>query len=113
MYKKLSDDADQQEELGVDLTAIIISVCLAITHALLESLVILMESKSANLHFTEYMIICFTGRFGWVPYVENISMQRLQKEFDFDSLKYPVCGGSMVYKQEYFFSDETLKTLTK
>jgi len=45
-----------------------VSIILAITHGILECLFLYMEAQASKTSFVNYCIICFNGRFGWVPY---------------------------------------------
>ena len=45
-----------------------VSILLAATHALLELIFLYMEAQASKTSFINYCIVCFNGRFGWVPY---------------------------------------------
>ena len=62
------DNEKAKEEFGVSVVAIVVSVCLAISHALLECVFLYMEAQASKTSFFNYCIVCFNGRFGWVPY---------------------------------------------
>jgi len=70
MLKYFDDlkNPEEKAEFGVSVEAIIISCILAISHALLESIFLYMEAQASKTSFINYCIICFNGRFGWVPY---------------------------------------------
>ena len=113
IYVKLSQENEELTELGISISAIVVSISLALAHALLESLVILLEAKSAKISFFEYMLVCLTGRFGWVPFTDIIQKSNESHFVDYDCMEHMLCGGRLVYRQDYFFSDETLVNLTK
>ena len=64
------------------MVAISISIMLAFAHAILESLFLYMEAQASKTSFLNYCIICFNGRFGWVPYNDFliVSSQKLIDE---------------------------------
>jgi len=62
------------DEFGVSVTAILISIILATIHALLECVFLYMEAQASKTSFTNYCIVCFNGRFGWVPYNDYLMM---------------------------------------
>ena len=67
-YFREMKDKDAEYEFGVSITAIIVSIILAFSHALLEILFLYMEAQASKTSFINYCIVCFNGRFGWVPY---------------------------------------------
>lgn len=67
-YFREMKDKDAEYEFGVSITAIIVSIILAFSHALLEILFLYMEAQATKTSFINYCIVCFNGRFGWVPY---------------------------------------------
>lgn len=67
-YFREMKDKDAEYEFGVSITAIIVSIILALSHALLEILFLYMEAQATKTSFINYCIVCFNGRFGWVPY---------------------------------------------
>lgn len=68
LYFKALQDENGMDDFGVSLTAIAVSILLAIIHAILECLFLYMEAQASKTSFVNYCIICFNGRFGWVPY---------------------------------------------
>ena len=64
------------------MVAISISIMLAFAHAILEFLFLYMEAQASKTSFLNYCIICFNGRFGWVPYNDFliVSSQKLIDE---------------------------------
>lgn len=71
-----------QEEFGVSVTAIIASIMLAVSHGLIECSFLYMEAQASKTSFFNYCLICFNGRFGWVPYNDYLvtTSQALQDQ---------------------------------
>ena len=65
MQHHLANGIDQ-----VTMEAIIVSLSLAVLHVLLESFFLKMEAKATKTSFLHYCIICFNGRYGWVPFTD-------------------------------------------
>jgi hypothetical protein len=59
---------DVIEQFGVEIEAIIISLSFALLHTIFELIFLNMEAVAAKTTITHYAIICFNGRFGWVPF---------------------------------------------
>lgn len=68
LYFKGSDKA-----LGVSFEDLYLSVALALAHGLLESVFLLLEAQASKTSFTNYVIVCFNGCFGWVPYNDHLT----------------------------------------
>ena len=60
---------------------IAISILLALTHGVLECVFLYMEAQASKTSFVNYCIICFNGRFGWVPYNDYL-ISTSQKMFE-------------------------------
>lgn len=61
-------DANAVDEFGVSMQSLGISILLSFSHAILEVMFIYMEAQASKTSFINYAIVCFNGRFGWVPY---------------------------------------------
>ena len=61
-------DASALQEFGLSVTQIVVSIVLALSHALLEMVFLFMEAQASKTSFINYCIVCFNGRLGWVPY---------------------------------------------
>ena len=72
MLVYLKGNPEIAEEFGVNIPSIIFSVSLAFAHMILECLQLSYEAKACNSSFVSYCVSCFNGRFGWVPFVENL-----------------------------------------
>ena len=63
---------------------------LAVAHAVIEVLFIYLEKVANKTSFMHYSIICFNGRFDWVPFTNHFSQQNKQEEdekfFDYDNI---------------------------
>ena len=53
--------------------SIYVSIALAVTHVLLEYVQLNYEAKAGKTSMTEYCITCYNGRFGWVPFANNLA----------------------------------------
>lgn len=85
MYFNNKADTSGVQEFDVSVTAIVVSLFLALSHGLLEAIFLAMEAQASKTSFINYCIICFNGRFGWVPYndyLTNKSTQVQQKKKD-------------------------------
>jgi hypothetical protein len=56
------------EQFGISVEAILISLSFAIFHTIFEFLFLNTEAIACKTTITHYAIICFNGRFGWVPF---------------------------------------------
>lgn len=67
--------------MGVSLNAIIISLIIASVHAILEAIYLKIEAQAAKTTFLNYCIVCFNGRFNWVPYNDYlVNLTKLKDE---------------------------------
>lgn len=107
---------EEAEAYGVDLTSILISVGLAIAHAILECIQLNFEAKASKTSLANYCVACFNGKFGYVPFVDN--MARIIKDehasvddfiLDYDNITYTsrFVSTSVPFK----FSDAGISTL--
>ena len=61
-------NAESVLELGITTRDVWISLSTAVLHGLLEFAFIFLESESTKTSIMHYSIICFNGRFGWIPF---------------------------------------------
>lgn len=84
MLRYFSQKADDNSvrEFDVSFISIVISILLALSHALLESIFLYIEAQASKTSFINYCIICFNGRFGWVPYNDYLitTSQKMQED---------------------------------
>jgi len=126
MYFNNKVDTSGVQEFDVSVTAIVVSLFLALLHGLLEAIFLAMEAQASKTSFINYCIICFNGRFGWVPYndyLTNKSTQVQQKKkdsnkqqdlrvnLDFANISSRVLCFDM--QVEFNFSNDTLMALSK
>lgn len=45
-----------------------LSLSFAVLHGILELFVLSMEADATRTGFVHYCILCFNGRFGWIPF---------------------------------------------
>ena len=66
-------DRDDASSINVDVTSIIISICLTIAHAILEYLLLCYEALACKTSLMNYCVACFNGKLGWVPFVDKMT----------------------------------------
>ena len=59
---------DDKTNLDISMEAILISLGFALLHTVIEVIFLQMEATATKTTLTHYSIICFNGRFGWVPF---------------------------------------------
>jgi len=100
--------------------AIYLSIALAVAHGMIEVIFIILEKTACKTDFLHYTIICFNGRFGWVPFTNHftsavgISESNQSKKkmvFDYENIESSLC--CLSFKLDYYFTNETLESLTK
>ena len=47
------------------------SIVMAITHTILEVIMIKLECEACKIGFLDYLIVCYNGRLEWVPFISN------------------------------------------
>ena len=67
-----SQHTDQQDEFGVSIGTLMISIGLAVGHFSLEILQLSFEAEAAGTTLGNYFVVCFAGKLGWTPFIENI-----------------------------------------
>ena len=55
-------------EFGISIYTVLLSVSLAFGHIILEVIFLYLEAMATKTNFINYAIVCFNGRFGWVPF---------------------------------------------
>ena len=100
--------------MGVSLNAIMVSIALAFVHTILEFGYLYLEAKASKTSFINYCIVCFNGRFTWVPYNEYILSDEVTQSdkivvIDFERLKSKVLCLEM--SLEFTFNDVSIQTL--
>ena len=66
--------------MGVSLNAIFMSIALAGVHGFLEAIYLKIEAQAAKTTFLNYCIVCFNGRFNWVPYNDYLISMTTEKD---------------------------------
>ena len=74
-------DKNSEEKLGVSIESIAVSFSLSCLHAILETMFLYMEAQASRTSFLNYAIVCFNGRFGWVPFSDYL-LQKQEKISD-------------------------------
>ena len=103
---------ENREEFDVNVNTILFSILFAFMHGMLEFLILGIEAHIFEQSFSEYFVICFNGRLGWVP-----KMQKLRDPlfvttlvgngnlFNYDRIERVICGYNA--KVDFLFSNQT------
>ena len=67
-------DGEEGKMFHVTASSINFSLAIAILHAVLEWIFLALEAKVSKTSILNYMIVCFNGRYGWVPYQEYLTI---------------------------------------
>lgn len=70
------------EGLGISMEAILVSLGFALLHTVIEVIFLSMEATATKTTLTHYSIICFNGRFGWVPFSHVFSDPKSASSID-------------------------------
>ena len=65
----------EENDVDVNLQAIMFSILTAIAHVLMEILFVKMEREANKTTTMNYLMICFNGRFGFIPFTEYLDNQ--------------------------------------
>ena len=71
LYYFDSFEADA-EWFGGSVDNLMISIGLAVAHAFLEFIQLYFEARACKTSLINYCVVCFNGKFGWVPFVDNM-----------------------------------------
>ena len=63
---------EDQADFGVDMMSIQLSVALAVSHIMLEFVQLSYEAKACKTNIVNYSIACFNGKFGLVPFADDL-----------------------------------------
>ena len=114
---------EEAADLGIRVHALFVSICIATVHAALEGVILLFEARACRASLISYCIICYNGRFGWVPFIDRMiqlanntgssSKEWAQNDlcYDFDSIAYR--NQYLSVKIEYKFSTAEMIVLCK
>jgi hypothetical protein len=97
------------EELDISLEAISLSIAFALLHASIEFMFLRVETKANRTTMMHYLITCFNGRFGYVPFSHLFASNTNFN--DLDQLNYDDIGSSMCcinFKMAYEFTEDTI-----
>ena len=104
--------------VGVSVDDILLSLVLALLHAVLEGVSLGLEAQASKMSFVNYCMVCLNGRFGWVPYNEFLvkksqeATQLSEKiQLDFQKIKSKLL--CMEIEVEFTFSNDSLLSLSK
>ena len=82
------------KELDISLQAIVVSLMFAVLHACIEFMFINLEKKANKTTMMHYLIICFNGRFGYVPFTQYFGSNQDIDEIgllDYDNITSSMC----------------------
>lgn len=77
----------EENDVDVNLQVIVISILLAVVHGMIEAIFIVMEKEANKTSTMNYLMICFNGRFGFIPFVECLNKKNNSSEYN-DVLDY-------------------------
>ena len=72
----LKDSPEELADLDVSLETIMVSILFALLHAAIEAIFINLEKKANKTTMMHYLIICFNGRFGYVPFKQYFNLDK-------------------------------------
>ena len=89
----LSEDSEDK----VSIETIMWSIIFAFIHGVLEVVLLFIESRLFDQPFSEYFVICFNGRLGWVPKMNRFRdpdflVKLVTEPLDYDNIKKNFCG---------------------
>lgn len=110
------DSAAKIEELGVSPKAILFSIIIAIVHTVLEFAYLAIEAQASKTSFMNYCMVCFNGRFNWVPYIDYLESDEVQAnskmtQLNFEDISTRILGFET--SVEFHFTNITLHSLVK
>ena len=121
IYVSLYVVDEDKADFEVNMTSILISVALAVAHILLEYVLLSYEAKACMTNVSNYAIACFNGKFGWVPFAndlttiaelvdkDSIDEWKCRMLLDFDDIRYS--NLFVDCKVPFSFSDAGVSTL--
>jgi hypothetical protein len=106
----LRNNEAERVELDVSLEAIMFSISLAVLHTGIELVFIYLEKVANKTDFMHYTIICFNGRFGFVPFTNHFSNRDASEDvvdyFNYDNISSNLC--CLKFQLDYTFSNDTV-----
>ena len=55
-----------------------LSIAFGLVHGLFELTFLILESYATKTSFLNYCIVCFNGRYEWVPYQEYLTVESMK-----------------------------------
>jgi hypothetical protein len=99
---------DDLEKTGININGIMASLFTALIHFIIEIIYLNLEAKACKTTLTQYAIVCFNGRFGWVPFTNNFSASNKDNSFikvnevlSFDDITSRLFGMDLSLKFEF------------
>ena len=110
---------EELEKMGISINEILISIGIAVVHAIFEALLLWLEARASKTRYSNYISICLNGRFGWVPFTDflldskSIAEEGESKKtkLDFTHIHTSCCYLKVFV--DFEFSDLTLGGLAK
>jgi hypothetical protein len=72
-----------------------------------------LEKKANKTTMMHYLIVCFNGRFGYVPFTQYFSVDQSldsQEVFDYDEIRSKIC--CIKFKMDYVFTEDTVQVFS-
>ena len=105
----LNGNQAELDKLDISIEAIAISILFAVLHASIEFMFINLE-KNANLtSMLHYLIICFNGRFGYVPFIQFFAANsdtQDELQLNYDDISSSMC--CLHFNMAYEFTEDTI-----
>jgi len=110
------------QQIGLTTPQLVSSMFFAGFHSLVSCCILWMEAGACRDSMVHYAVVCLSGRFGWVPFVDRLASERAKsalgtdkkpavkaESLPFASMRYDLpCGRFSV---EYQFSRETINVM--
>ena len=94
--------------LGISPLTVGLSLATAVVHTFVEGAFLYLEAASAKTSLMHYAIVCFNGRFGWVPFTDLLASGA---PLNYDQIERSFCCTK--YSLDFGFTNDTIETFTK
>ena len=120
IFLRLKNDPVERVELDISIEAVTVSLASAVAHTIVELIFIYIEKEACKTTFLHYTIVCFNGRFGWVPFTNHfvsatgaasLESNKHVTEFNYDHISSKLF--CLPFDIDFYFTDDTLLGLTK
>lgn len=81
------NDKEKIKALGLSKASIWSSIFLTIAHTVLEVIQLYCEAQACRMDLIQYCVVCFNGKFGFVPFMNILSEYSQISVEDLESMK--------------------------